>query len=117
MPETNVTPNPRDLDEAVRVRILVRAGAINTKLLSRLTTVAKDLEEGSTRDALLFAHQYACFRLESNDRRFVRKRNALLFMRADALCIGDQVVHAVIPQLPCHEFHVNSRICHNASYG
>ncbi len=52
MPETNVTPNPRDLDEAVRVRILVRAGAINTKLLSRLTTVAKDLEEGSTRDAL-----------------------------------------------------------------
>jgi hypothetical protein len=34
------------------VRILVRAAAINTKLVSRLTTVAKDLEEGSTRDAI-----------------------------------------------------------------
>jgi hypothetical protein len=54
MSKVNVNRHPRDVDEAIRVRILVRAAAINTytKLLSRLTTVAKDLEEGSTREAI-----------------------------------------------------------------
>jgi hypothetical protein len=41
-----------DLDEGVHLRILTRAAVINTKLTTRLATVAKDIEEGSVRDAL-----------------------------------------------------------------
>ena len=40
------------LDEAIRQRILERARAINTKLLSQLGTVAGDLDAGGHRAAL-----------------------------------------------------------------
>lgn len=52
MSEVNGNQYPPDLDAAVRTQILVRASVINSKLLSRLATVGKDLEEGSARDAL-----------------------------------------------------------------
>jgi hypothetical protein len=52
MTETNPQPQPRDLDEAIRKRIIGRAMAINSKLLGRLATVADDLDRGGHRAAL-----------------------------------------------------------------
>ena len=52
MTETNTEPQPHDLDEAIRLRILERAKAINTKLLARLRTAADDLDAGGHRAAL-----------------------------------------------------------------
>jgi hypothetical protein len=52
MTEANTQPQPRDLDAAIRERILERVGAINTKLLARLATVADDLDVGGHRAAL-----------------------------------------------------------------
>ena len=52
MTETNPHPQPRDLDEAIRKRIIGRAMAINSKLLARLATVADDLDVGGHRAAL-----------------------------------------------------------------
>jgi hypothetical protein len=52
MTETNLQPQPRDLDEAIRKRIIARAMAINFKLLGRLATVADDLDVGGHRAAL-----------------------------------------------------------------
>ena len=52
MTETNTEPQPRDLDEALRKRIIARAMAINTKLLARLATVADDLDVGGYRAAI-----------------------------------------------------------------
>ena len=52
MTETNVKPQPPNLDDAIRRRILERAKAINTELLSRLSTVANDLDGGGYRAAL-----------------------------------------------------------------
>jgi hypothetical protein len=52
MTDNNVQPQPPDQDEAVRRRILTRAAVINAKLLTRLSTVAKDIEEGSIPDAV-----------------------------------------------------------------
>ena len=52
MPETNKEPQPPDLDEAIRKRVIARAMAINTKLLARLATVADDLDVGGHRAAL-----------------------------------------------------------------
>jgi hypothetical protein len=52
MTETNPQPQPRDLDEAIRKRIIGRAMAINSKLLARLATVADDLDVGGHRAAL-----------------------------------------------------------------
>ena len=46
MKETNTEPQPRDLDAAIRKRVIERAMAINTKLLARLATVADDLDVG-----------------------------------------------------------------------
>ncbi len=47
-------PNPQshDIDEAIRLRILERASAINTKLLARFTTAAEDLQVGGCLAAL-----------------------------------------------------------------
>jgi hypothetical protein len=50
MQETN--PQPHDIDEAIRLRILERASAINTKLLARFRTAAEDLEVGEYLAAL-----------------------------------------------------------------
>jgi hypothetical protein len=52
MTETNTAPQPRDLDEAIRKRVIERAMAINTKLLARLATVADDLDVGGYRAAI-----------------------------------------------------------------
>jgi len=52
MTEMNTEPQPRDLDEAIRKRVIERAMAINSKLLARLATVADDLDEGGHRAAL-----------------------------------------------------------------
>lgn len=52
MTETNTEPQPRDLDEAIRKRVIARAMAINTKLMARLATVADDLDAGGHRAAL-----------------------------------------------------------------
>lgn len=43
---------PLDPDAAVRKRILERAAVINEKLLSRLGTVAQDIDEANHRAAL-----------------------------------------------------------------
>jgi hypothetical protein len=52
MTEINSHPQPPDLEEAIRLRILERASAINTKLLARLSTGAEDLQLGRHRAAL-----------------------------------------------------------------
>jgi len=52
MTDTNAQPQPRDLDEAIRKRIIGRVMAINSKLLGRLATVADDLDAGGHRAAL-----------------------------------------------------------------
>ena len=52
MTEMNTQPQPTDLDEAIRQRILERVSAINTELLTWLGIVADDLKVGSHRAAL-----------------------------------------------------------------
>jgi hypothetical protein len=52
MTEPNNQPQPREIDEAIRRRVIERAVAINTMLLARLTTVADDLDAGGHRAAL-----------------------------------------------------------------
>jgi hypothetical protein len=52
MNETKTEPQPRDLDDAVRKRVIERAMAINARLLARLATVADDLDAGGHRAAL-----------------------------------------------------------------
>ena len=52
MTETKRDSQSHDLDEAIRLRILGRVKAINTKLLARLGTVAEDLDVGGHRAAL-----------------------------------------------------------------
>lgn len=45
-------PPPHDGDELLRKRVIERAMAINSKLLTRLATVADDLDVGGYRAAL-----------------------------------------------------------------
>jgi hypothetical protein len=45
-------PQPHEIDEAIRLRILERVTDINTKLLARLSTAAEDLNLGRHRAAL-----------------------------------------------------------------
>jgi hypothetical protein len=52
MTEPNTQPPPREIDEAIRKRVIERAMAINTKLLAWLATVADDLDVGGHRAAL-----------------------------------------------------------------
>ncbi len=52
MTKTNTEPQPHDLDEAIRNRILERAKAVNSELLTRLRVAAEDLEAGRHRAAL-----------------------------------------------------------------
>jgi hypothetical protein len=52
MTETNKHPQPLNPDEAIRLRILERAKAINTAILARLTTAQDDLAAGQHRAAL-----------------------------------------------------------------
>jgi hypothetical protein len=52
MTKTNTEAQPHDLDEAIRLRVLDRAKAINSELLTRLRVAAEDLEAGRHRAAL-----------------------------------------------------------------
>lgn len=52
MKKTNTEPQPPDLDDAIRKRVIERTMAIHTKLLARFATVAEDLDAGSHRAAL-----------------------------------------------------------------
>ena len=52
MTEANTKLQPREIDEAIRKRVIERAMAINTKLLAQLATVADDLDVGGHRAAL-----------------------------------------------------------------
>jgi hypothetical protein len=45
-------PQPHELDAAICKCILERAAVINEKLLSRLATVAQDIDEANHRDAI-----------------------------------------------------------------
>lgn len=52
MTSTNNPPNGTEPEDAVRLRILARAWAINAKLMTRFATVSDDLDAGSHRAAL-----------------------------------------------------------------
>ena len=52
MTETNTQPQPHEIDDAIRQRILERVKAINTNLLTQLGTVTEDLDVGGHRAAL-----------------------------------------------------------------
>jgi hypothetical protein len=71
MTETNT--EPRDLDEAIRKRVIERAMAINTKLLARLATVADDLDVGG--------HRAALGGLDGIERQIETMRSLLLLLR------------------------------------
>jgi len=72
MTEPNTQPTPRDLDDAIRKRVLERAKAINTKLLARLGTVAEDLDVGG--------HRAALGGLDSLERQIETMRSLLLLL-------------------------------------
>jgi hypothetical protein len=52
MTETTLHVQPHDVDAAIRKRILERAALINERLLSRLATVAQDIDESSHKEAI-----------------------------------------------------------------
>ena len=73
MTETNTGPQQRDIDEAVRKRVIERAKAINTKLLARLGTVSDDLDVGG--------HRAAFGGLDGLERQIDTMRSLLLLLR------------------------------------
>ena len=72
MKETNTQPQPPNLDEAIRRRVIERAMDINTKLLARLATVADDLDVGG--------HRAALGGLDGLDRQIDTMRSLLLLL-------------------------------------
>jgi hypothetical protein len=52
MTQPNNQPLPLDADDALRLRVLERVKTINAQLLTRLSTVANDLEVEANRAAL-----------------------------------------------------------------
>ncbi len=52
MTKTNTEPQPHDTDKAIRDRILERAKAINSELLTQLSFTAEDLDARHHRAAL-----------------------------------------------------------------
>jgi hypothetical protein len=52
MTKTNPQPQPHDLDQTTRERILGCAKTLNVEVLCRLKTAADDLESGEHRAAL-----------------------------------------------------------------
>jgi hypothetical protein len=73
MNATNPEPTPRDLDDAIRKRVIERAMEINTKLLGRLATVADDLDVGG--------HRAALGGLDGIERQIDTMRSLLLLLR------------------------------------
>jgi hypothetical protein len=72
MTDTKTQPLPRNLDEALRRRVIERAMTINTNLLARLATVADDLDVG--------AHRAALGGLDGLERQIVEMRSLLLLL-------------------------------------
>jgi hypothetical protein len=72
MTETNSQPQPPDLEEAIRQRVLVRARTINGRLLARLATVSDDLDAGS--------HLAALGGLDGLEREIQTMRSVLLLL-------------------------------------
>jgi hypothetical protein len=72
MTENISQPQRPDLDEAIRQRVLVRARAINGKLLARLATVSDDLDAGS--------HLAALAGLDGLEREIETMRSVLLLL-------------------------------------
>jgi hypothetical protein len=70
---TATNTEPRDLDEAIRKRVIERAMAINTKLLARLASVADDLDMGG--------HRAALGGLDGIERQIETMRSLLLLLR------------------------------------
>ena len=66
-------PHPSNSDDAVRDRVLERAKAINGKLLTRLQTVADDLDAGG--------YLAAVGGLDGIERQVERMRSFLLLLR------------------------------------
>jgi hypothetical protein len=52
MTQANTQPQRHELDDAIRQLVLHRVKAINASLLTRLGTVAEDLDSGGHRAAL-----------------------------------------------------------------
>ncbi len=52
MTKAHEQPQPPDIEDAIRRRILARAAAINGQILTRLATVSDDLDAGCHRAAL-----------------------------------------------------------------
>ena len=73
MTETNHQPQQLDPEELIRVRVFERVKAINTKLVSRLGTLADDLESGS--------HCGALGGLDGIEREIDTMRSFLLLLR------------------------------------
>ena len=73
MTEPTYQPQPADPDEAIRTRVLERVAAINTRVLSRLQTVAEDLDAGGYLAAL--------GGLDGLERQVETMRNYLLLLR------------------------------------
>ena len=73
MTEANLPPQSHDIDNAIRLRILDRAKAINAKLLARLTTAEEDLEVGGYLAAL--------GGLDGIEKQIDTMRNLLLLLR------------------------------------
>lgn len=65
-------PRPRDIDEELRLRVLERAKTINANILSQLSTVATDLDEG--------AHLAALGGLDGLEQRIATLRSLLLLL-------------------------------------
>jgi hypothetical protein len=73
MTQSNLPPQPHELDEALRRLILARAAEINGKLLALLATVADDLDAG--------LHLSAIGGLDGIERQVETMRSFLLLLR------------------------------------
>lgn len=72
MTKPNDQPQPRDMDEGLRLRVLERAKTINANLLSQLSIVASDLGAG--------AHLAALGGLDGLEQRIATLRSLLLLL-------------------------------------
>jgi hypothetical protein len=74
MTETNTEPQPRDLNEAIRRRVIERAMEINTKLLDQLERVATALALD------VDGHRTALGGLDGLERQIETMRSLLLLL-------------------------------------
>ena len=74
-------PQPHDLDDALRKRILARAREINGTLLARFTTISDDLDAGS--------HLAALGGLDGIERQVETMRSLLLLVPIEQPLFGN----------------------------